>query len=168
MPDGTFTEEVKTSPVGDLLRQMVSLERFGYTPMGTFGRMRYKGYECYTVERPWENNAPYVSCVPTGIYPLKLGKFYGGGYPCYELEQVPNRTLIKIHRGNTMLDVKGCIVLGTKLGVIEKLWAVLNSRKAHDEFMVAMRDNPASKLYINIHNLDVGTWSMPGYATTGG
>jgi hypothetical protein len=169
LEDGTFSDDSRTSAfpsIKDCLREMVTVERFAYTPMGTFGRLRYKGFGCFTVEKPWANNAPYTSCIPTGIYPIKLGKFYHGAYSCYELDQVPNRTLIKIHRGNTMDDVKGCIAVGTALGVINKLWAVTNSRKAHDEFMAAMKENKAERLFINIHNLEVGAWGNPSYATT--
>ena len=74
----TKTEEVPS--VKDLLREMVHVERFAYTPMGTFGKMRYKGFECFTVELPWENNAPYISCIPTGIYPITYVKFYAKNY----------------------------------------------------------------------------------------
>lgn len=174
MADGTFEDDiaVKEKPkvdLGDILREMVTLERFCYSDMGTFGKLRYKNFECYTVERPWENNTPYVSCVPPGIYPIKPSRFNKGNYPCWELEQVPNRTLIKIHRANTYHDVQGCIGLGEKLGCLGDTWAILYSRKTHDEFMATMRRYEAHKsdhMYINIKNLDLGTWTTPSYATT--
>jgi len=174
MSSGTFDDEIAVAEepiieVRDILNEMVTLTREGYHEMGTFGTLRYKDFDCKTVERPWSNNTVFISCIPPGIYPIKLGKFYQGGYPCWELDQVPNRSLIKIHRANTMNDLKGCIGLGSTFGTVDKTWAVLNSRQTHDEFMRAMREHGADKadrMYINIKNIEVGVWSAPGYATT--
>ena len=113
----------------------VELERFAYTPMGTFGVLSMDEFRCFTVERPWLNNKPSVSCIPRGIYTVKFGRFHRGGYNCYELLDVPGRSLIKIHVGNTMDDVIGCIAVGKGLGYVNDLWAVTSSRKAYDEFM---------------------------------
>ena len=124
----------------------VALIRFAWTPMGTFGVLRVPtaNFTCYTVERPWLNNERNVSCVPAGRYGLRKTMFYRGtdsttdDYEVYQLLNVPGRSLIKIHRGNTMLDVKGCIALGAHLGWINDCWAVSSSRFAFDHFMQAM------------------------------
>lgn len=172
MEDGTFTEEI-TEPiieVKDLLNEMVTITRRGYFEMGTFGELEYKGFRCKTVELPWAANAPFISCITPGIYPIKLGRFFAKDYPCWELDQVPNRSLIKIHRANTMNDLKGCIGLGDEFGTVDKLWAVLNTIATHSKFMATMREHgadKADKMWINIKNLDTGTWSAPGYATVG-
>lgn len=126
----------------------VYLERFAYTPEGVFGRLVIPEFICYTVERPWLDNKPQVSCIPEGIYSLKLSRYERGGYPAYEVTNVPNRTMIKIHIGNTMDDVIGCIALGKTLGFTQRKWAVLNSGKAFQEFMAAMAETPESVLEI--------------------
>ena len=123
----------------------MNLERFGSIPgMGTFGELTLGAQKWFTVERPWENNKPSVSCIPAGTYPIKLGTFYSGDgvggkpdYPAYELLNVPNRALIKIHKGNRMLDVRGCIALGKELGAEGGMWCVRRSKEAFEEFMVA-------------------------------
>ena len=161
-------EEEEVPTLAEYLAEMVQIERFAYTPMGTFGRLYYKEFSSYCVELPWKDNHPFISCIPIGLYPMKFGRFYKKDYPCWEINQVPNRSLIKIHIGNTMGDIEGCIAPGTELGVVDKLWAVLNSREAHKGFMSSMKGNKDRKMFINIHNLSVGTWSMPGYATVGG
>lgn len=120
---------------------MIHLERFAYTPMGVFGRLRVHGKtgRWYTVERPWEDNRPFVSCIPEGEYEVELGTFAkGGGYADYELIDVPDRSAIELHVGNTMRDVVGCIAVGRILGWIDELWAVSDSKKAFGEFMGAM------------------------------
>ena len=74
---------------------------------------------------------------------MKLGRYNRGGYPAYELLDVPDREDIKIHRANRATELLGCIALGNKLGSIHKAtdppaWAVLNSKATLDEFMAAM------------------------------
>lgn len=116
----------------------VLLERFAHTPIGVFGTLSVDGFECYTVERPWLDNKPRESCIPEGVYRLELGMYNRGGYPAYEIMNVPDRSLIKIHRGNNMSDVIGCVALGTGLWYYENLWSVSNSSGAMNGFMDAM------------------------------
>jgi len=126
----------------------VILERFAYSPHGTFGRLIIPEFECFTVERPWLDNKPRESCIPEGEYPLILGRYNRGGYAAYEVKDVPNRSLIKIHIGNTIEDVIGCIAPGKSLGYLEKKWAVSSSRKAFTEFMHAMEETQQSRILI--------------------
>jgi hypothetical protein len=133
----------------------VQLERFAYTPFGTFGRLYIPEYQCFTVERPWLNNEPKESCIPVGVYKMLLSFYNRGGYPAYELLDIPGRSLIKIHVGNTMDDLLGCIAPGKALGFIERKWAVTSSKKAFKEFMMAMDGSETSTL--KIFNYSPGT-----------
>jgi len=125
--------------------EVAVLTRWGSTPSGTFGELRHRDFRCYTVERPWENNRQFISCIPADVYKMRLSMYYGGDgpggksdYPAYRLLAVPNRTYIKIHKANLAADLLGCIALGTKLGYLENTWAVLNSREAYGKFMESM------------------------------
>jgi hypothetical protein len=121
---------------------LVFLERFAYVPgMGTFGVLSIPdvGFQCYSVEQDWENNLPRLSCIPEGLYRITLGRYNRGGYPAYVLHDVPGRTHIKIHRGNTLDDLMGCIAPGKELGVLHDQWAVLKSTQAYAEFMEALK-----------------------------
>lgn len=104
------------------------LERFAYSPFGTFGRLKGYGMECFTVERPWDGNKSDVSCIPEGIYTCKRVDSPKFGPGMFEVQRVPHRSHVLIHWGNTMHDVEGCIALGAKLGELGGLWAVLGSR----------------------------------------
>jgi hypothetical protein len=131
---------------------ILRLTRRAYLPMGTFGQLRisWAGYDCWTVERPWQNNEPYVSCIPIGRYDLKLGTFYRGtqdtadDYAAYQVLDVPGRTYIKIHIANVMDDVQGCIGVGKGLGWIKSRRAtgaklgVNLSAVTYEEFMNTM------------------------------
>lgn len=119
----------------------VFLERFAYVKgMGTFGTMTISSlpFSCFTVEQDWEDNKPELSCIPEGHYTLVRGRYNQGGYETFELRNVPGRSLIKIHRGNTMDDLLGCIAPGKKLGFMHGKWAVVGSTAAFAEFMAAL------------------------------
>ncbi|NMP33396.1 hypothetical protein HII17_17755 [Thalassotalea sp. M1531] len=128
--------------------KLVMLERFAYTPNGVFGKIKMPEFECFTVERPWLDNKPRESCIPEGEYAMKLGRYNRGGYPAYEILNVPNRTLIKVHVGNTIDDVVGCVALGKALGYLERKWAVTSSKKAFKEFMQTMAGEKECKIKI--------------------
>lgn len=130
------------------MSENITLERFAYTPMGTFGKIIFDEFECFTVERPWLDNKARQSCIPEGSYPLKLGMYNRGGYPAYEVQNVPGRSLIKIHIGNTMDDIIGCIAPGKSLGFVGGKWGVTSSKKTFQEFMQAMGDVKLSTLNI--------------------
>lgn len=120
----------------------IQLERFAYSPFGTFGILSLPEFQCYTVERPWLDNQENVSCIPEGEYKMVPTRFERGGYDTYQIAPVEGRTDIKVHIANTMNDVLGCLGLGLDLGWLRGKWAVLNSRVAFVQFMKAM-DNAA-------------------------
>lgn len=133
----------------------ITLTRFAYTPQGTFGKLDFGGENLYTVERPWLDNKVNVSCVPEGLYKMELGTYHRGGYAAYELLDVPGRSEIKLHIGNTMNDLAGCIAPGLYLTQIKGKWAVGNSKLAYERFMEAMSGEKYALLHIK--RIDAGT-----------
>ncbi len=109
----------------------------------TFGQMTLEsGTVVYTMERPWLNNQPLVSCIPEGVYRLALrdssvvnrttrGKYLRG----WEVTDVPNRSFIMLHIANFPRDVEGCIGVGLKRGSLAGELAILQSGKAFDLLM---------------------------------
>lgn len=126
----------------------ISLTRFAYTPDGTFGEFNLNGSTYYTVERPWLDNKPNVSCIPEQDYICRPSRFYRGGYDTWEVTGVPGRSRILIHIANTMRDVKGCIGLGNDLGYVNGLWAVTRSKNTFEEFMKELKEVNEFKLRI--------------------
>lgn len=117
------------------------LKRWAATPDGTLGKMG----KFYTLEEEDLENRRNVSRIPAGTYKCVRTWYNKGGYATFEITNVPNRTRILFHRGNTEEDIEGCVALGTTIGVLKvkdedsdewkhKL-AVLNSRNAHSDFM---------------------------------
>lgn len=128
---------------------------------GTFGVLTvtpknedWEQFSCYTVEKPWKANEPFISCIPAGTYNIVKGMYHKGGYPAYEIVDVPERWLIKIHRGNVAEEVAGCLALGASLGVLDGSWAVLRSHKAYQDFMRTMGDCRIGSLTIQWRDFD--------------
>lgn len=136
---------------------MIELERFAYSPLGTFGRLRHPaGLELYTVERPWAGNAPNVSCVPEGVYALEphSSQRYQdtwalvGGTVSHFPAPGATRSAILIHAANVPGDLAGCIAPGLDLGWLRNSWAVLSSGHAMDLLRTAQAEQPQNAIRI--------------------
>lgn len=93
-------------------------------------------FECFLLEQMDLSNAPYESCIPTGLYKMKLGHFNAGGYKAYEVIDVPERTYIKVHIGNTVKNIWGCLCPGDAIHIFSNgKWGVLNSEDTFNKFM---------------------------------
>jgi Family of unknown function (DUF5675) len=102
-----------------------------------------------TAEDDWLHNAPSVSCIPSGSYLCRRGHFPKNGEK-FQVMDVPNRSTILIHAGNTEEDVMGCIMLGGRFGSLvvadedvpdhpkTTKWAVLESQAAIQTFMALL------------------------------
>ena len=81
-----------------------------YYPNGTNGELLLNGDRLSsTIELPWKNNEPKVSCIPEGEYELKKrwSKRFGTHFI---LLSVPDRSYILLHPANDALkELKGCI-----------------------------------------------------------
>ena len=66
----------------------------------------------FTLEDPWLDNAPNVSCIPLGTYPCAMTKSARFGRVMPQLLAVPGRGGIRIHGGNTTADTLGCPLVG--------------------------------------------------------
>jgi hypothetical protein len=115
----------------------IYLQRFAYHPEGTLGVIDLAGERFYTIERPWLDNKPNVSCIPEGNYLTGWRDSPRFG-ETWHVKDVEDRTWILIHAANYPKDVQGCIGLGT--GLMGDRVAVSNSRKAVAQFEKLTRD----------------------------
>ncbi len=112
---------------------MVFLERFAYLDNGTLGRMWAGDWNCYTIERPWLDNRPNVSCIPEGDYTCQ--PFSGNRFKdVVQIMDVPDRTFILFHVANFPHDVEGCIGVGNSFVSDALEPAVYNSKDTLAEF----------------------------------
>ena len=105
---------------------MIELIRFGLFDDRTIGRLTFRGETFWTVERPWLDNARNISCIPTGRYDLIRVNSPTFGPNTWEIANVPNRTHILIHAGNTAANVEGCVALAA--GLFPDLSGVASSK----------------------------------------
>jgi hypothetical protein len=94
--------------------------------------------ECLTLELPWRDNQRNVSCIPAGRYTCRMFTRPNGNRE-YEVSNVPGRSSILFHPGNTVRDIQGCILPGTRFGTLRHndgvtSRAVLDSRNANNAF----------------------------------
>jgi len=94
-------------------------------------------FQCYTIERPWKDNKPYVSCIPPAPGDIEyyiaevLKDSPSFNYPHLWIKDVPGRTWIKVHVANRPSELHGCIAPGLDLG----RGSVGRSRDAMNELM---------------------------------
>ena len=115
---------------------------------GTRGLTFYNALR--TQEDDWLDNQRGISCIPDGKYKLVRTIYHKHGYETFEVTNVPGRSRILIHPGNTEEDSDGCILVGMRTGY---LWvpdedkpdhpltrkrAVVESRAAFSLFMREM------------------------------
>jgi pantothenate kinase len=137
------------------MSNLITLER-AYTDIATIGKMVMpSGLTFDTMELAWKNNQSGISCIPEGTYNLHKRESgvikrttHGQLDIGWEVTSVEGRTFIMIHVGNTTNDFEGCIGIGYGLGTVNGMWAILNSRKAFDDFMKEMERNEEWKLNI--------------------
>ena len=133
---------------------VVTLERWAKTKDGVLGRMG----RWYTLEEEDAQNRPGVSAIPAGTYTCKRRMYHKGGYETFEVTNVPGRSDILIHIGNTEEDTMGCILLGMELGTLvvhpeeggpaKAKIAVLSSGVAFRAFMASMQGEDSFTLDI--------------------
>ena len=127
------------------------LYRLGRYDKGAPGVLFVDGFPvCLILERTFGPENRVI--VPPGIYRLELGRFNRGGYPTYEIMDVPGHTEVKVHIGNKETDSRGCLLTGRKWGTSWE-WPLLDSKLAFGDFMAAMGgDREAVLKVIEVEN----------------
>jgi hypothetical protein len=86
--------------------------------------------EFKTLELPWKDNKPRVSCIPEGVY--KWQKYNSPKFgEVILILGVDGRSMIEIHAGNFTSDILGCILPGSEHSDINSdgILDVIESRK---------------------------------------
>jgi hypothetical protein len=123
-------QKEKNIMVYDNILEIIRLEN--NLEYGMFGVLKLNhSVFCVTLERPWLDNKPYISCIPSGEYDLELFKspkfFPRYNRLIYRLKDVENRSNILIHSANLMSELEGCIAVGKKYGFLHEKKGILSS-----------------------------------------
>lgn len=75
----------------------------------TLGEFQVGEFTCFSLELPWRENKKQVSCIPIGTYPVR--KFNSPKFGmCYAVDNVPDRSQVRIHAGTNFGHTLGCIL----------------------------------------------------------
>jgi hypothetical protein len=114
---------------------VITVGRYDYSEDNTRGLLYAGGkFIGYTMEDPWNDNEKFESCIPNGEYKTEIRKSKDSPSRDYDhmiLRDVPNRSYILWHVGNTEEHTEGCLLPGKT--ALEDM--VGNSQKAFDELM---------------------------------
>ena len=111
-----------------MMKQVLIVRNNSDKRQGTTGALSIDGETiCVTLECFDQNNTPYVSCIPEGHYYCTPHETRKGDW---RVNDVPNRTGILFHVGNTLDDIEGCILFGTSF----HSKGVASSSMARDKF----------------------------------
>ena len=92
------------------------LIRNTFSKKSTVGELFLNGERiCDTLENSWQDNQRNISCIPEGVYPVRLRLPRESGTRDYIhllVKDVKDRDYILIHIGNTAKDTSGCILVG--------------------------------------------------------
>lgn len=142
------------------------LQRWSNHPEhGSLGELFFDGVKISeTIERPWQGNKPYVSCIPAGTYEL-FPYIRNNGDHVYALynphlnvyinaDDRPNETdrfSILIHIANWAEELSGCIAPGSKLAI----GRYRNKRNKPEVLMVYQSAKACEKLFKLINEKEI-------------
>jgi hypothetical protein len=99
-----------------------------------------------TLEKPFLDNKPFVSCIPSGSFYCKEIESPRFGHS-FEIT-VSGRSHVIFHAGNLPRDTHGCILLGIKFGLLNGDQAILGSKTAVDNFFKRMNSEREFNLQV--------------------
>ena len=113
----------------------VKIIRLEKTYQGTLGVMLVQDLAfCITLEPEDLDNQRRISCIPEGVYLCKRVQSPRFGNT-FEVTDVPGRSHILFHAGNTEDDTMGCILVGNTFDKLRGKRAVLNSGQTFKRFL---------------------------------
>ena len=138
------------------------------------GVLFLEGYmHSVTLELPWRDNESNVSCIPSGVYDLKLKNSARFGQTV-EVCNVPDRSHILFHAGNSEADTHGCILVGSSYSALNKtlgqskdalsrfVGQVSRSLETRATKVPSPFSSLATKLYIGTFEEVVSFWGNKG------
>lgn len=126
------------------MKFILDIKRVISNDEATQGMLYIPGYACYTLERPWVNNKPFISCIPEGTYEAEKfqsptrNKMLDGWVVL--LKNVTNRTWIEIHTANKVSELSGCIAVGQMKNGTDGMPGVFESTDAMREILALLPD----------------------------
>jgi hypothetical protein len=131
----------------------LTLVRSSLGPIASEGTLAVGALKLFTLEDRWNDNKPFASCIPVGVYDLvpwdsmKHPLCWAMVNPELNIYRTPERMPVGgrysclIHAGNWETDVEGCIAVGLRRGVTRNPKSQRMEPSVHDsqKAMVQLR-----------------------------
>jgi hypothetical protein len=145
----TATGAPSTPSTGTTNVVRIVIQRDAETAHATLGTLTVGGQHFDVLELPDHSNHPNTSRAPVGTYQAHI-RTDGHLHWRIELENVPGRSHIEIHRGNFPGDSLGCILPGTSRGPGNR---VNNSVNAMNQIQQEITNaGPGARIEVIIHD----------------
>lgn len=113
----------------------IDLIRVGQSSAGTFGVLRIGQVPfALTLEQPWRDNETDISCIPPNEYVCRRVQSPKFG-ETFEVQGVERRNHILFHKGNTLADTHGCILVGEEFSTDRMQPILAASARGYQELM---------------------------------
>jgi Family of unknown function (DUF5675) len=97
---------------------------------GLFGEwVLWDGSRVASLEPCWAENAPFLSAIPEGTYPLRRGIHHKDGSACLVIQDVPGRDDVLVHAANWASQLEACMAPGEAISWMQGRRAVTNSKE---------------------------------------
>jgi len=124
----------------------LNLRRIHTANGATIGVLSGLSHTLYTLEEAWRENKPKISSIPAGTYKCIPHGWEPGAVvskpKVWQLQNVPGRSAILIHVGNTTKDTEGCILAGMGMMVTQTLSSISDSHMAIEQMRKEIGENP--------------------------
>lgn len=77
------------------------------------GMLVHERFAVVIAEEAWRNNQPNISCIPVGKYRVEWTFSPRFQRYTFQILDVPDRSAIRFHAGNSEDDTEGCLLPGT-------------------------------------------------------
>jgi len=135
--------------------EQLELVRIGTYPVGAFGVLVWqrKPTGLVTLEPTYpldelHPEGPQFVKIPAGRYRCVRTVYFRGNYDTYEVTGVLGHSRLLFHAGNVERDTEGCILVGQRIGLVDDVLGVLNSRLGFAELMQLLDGREAFDLLV--------------------
>ena len=107
-----------------------------------------------TLEQPWRDNLPFISCIPADSY--ICSHYTSRRFPnTYKIEGVMGRTNILLHKGNWIDDTAGCIMVAEKFEVFGGEAVIADSKGGYEDLNELVKGEKEWRLVVKSPLLDL-------------
>lgn len=138
------------------MKPIIKITRYNQDENQTLGTCVVLGdndlplYVALSLERGWRNNEQNISCIPKGLYEVKLEWSNRFKQMLWEIKGVEGRSECKFHSANYWFQLNGCVANGLRLKKLnaDNYYDITNSKDTMRAFHAALKPYTEALLLI--------------------